>query len=224
MMQSILDFLNFPLFVSFGAPTTVLEVIAFVAGGLCVWAISKQYRWNYPVAIVNAAAFLLLFWGVGLYADAILQVVFIILSLYGFFKWTYGGKEGKNSLPVVNINKKELIVSAPLTLIAIAGAAWFLHSNTTSTVYIADASILVLSLLATWFQTKKVLEAWWIWIVVDIISIPLYFYKGLALTGILYVVFLALCIQGLFAWTKDLNARKAAKKVELDEVGTAYAV
>lgn len=209
-MQWLLDFFNFPLFVAFGVPTTVLEVIGFITGGLCVWAIAKQYRWNYPVAVLNSIAFLFLFWSVGLYADAILQGIFIVLSVYGFIKWTYGGKAGTNTLPVRNITKKEIALFIPITLVATVAVALFLHTQTDSTVFVADGAILTLSVLATFLQAKKVFEAWWIWILVDVISIPLYFYKGLALTGILYMVFLTLCIQGLFEWRKSLRKQQTA--------------
>ena len=65
----------------------------------------------------------------------------------------------------------------------------------------------VLSLLATWGQTRKKVESWWLWIVADVVYIPLYQYKGLTLTALLYLGFLALCVVGLTSWTRDLRAR-----------------
>lgn len=206
-MQWLLDFFNIQLFTAFGVPVTIIETIGFITGGLCVWAVAKQYRWNYPVAILNGIAFLILFWGVGLYADSVLQIVFIILSVYGWIKWTYGGEKGKNTLPVKKVSRKEIVILTPATIILWVAISLFLHTQTDSTVYVLDGGIFALSILATYLQAKKIFEGWYIWILVDLISIPLYFYKGLALTGILYVIFLTLCVQGLFEWRKALKNR-----------------
>lgn len=208
-MQFILDFLNYGLFEVFNAPVTVLEVIAFIAGAACVYGVAKQYQWNWPVAIINAAAFILLFVGVGLYADALLQVVFIALSIYG---WVYWGRRksasalGKSTVPIRRLSAFEW-VALPLAFGTLyAGAVVWLHSLTDSTVFWFDAFILAASLIATYMQAKKVIESWWVWIAIDVVSIPLYFYKGLMLTAVLYIVFLALCIVGLRDWTKELRA------------------
>ena len=67
-----------------------------------------------------------------------------------------------------------------------------------------DAAVTSLSLAATWGQAKKVLESWWIWILVDLISVPLFVYRGLYPTAALYAVFLVLCVFGLRAWSREV--------------------
>lgn len=89
------------------------------------------------------------------------------------------------------------------------GAALALQSWTDSVVPWPDAFILAFSLLATWGQARKLLEQWWVWIAVDIVSIPLYAVKGLWLTAILYAGFLTLCVYGLRGWTRELRASSA---------------
>jgi nicotinamide mononucleotide transporter len=86
---------------------------------------------------------------------------------------------------------------------------WLLSAHTDSTVPLADAFTTVLSLLATWSQTRKKLESWWLWILADLIYVPLYLYKDLTLTALLYVGFLALCIVGLVRWTRELRSDEA---------------
>lgn len=87
---------------------------------------------------------------------------------------------------------------------------WILMEVTDSTVPLPDAITTVLSLLATWGQARKKVECWWLWIAADIIYIPLYGYKELWLTAILYVGFIALCVLGLRSWTRDLRPSPAA--------------
>lgn len=214
-MNNILETFNSwlltPAFEAFGTPTTWLEIIGFLTGIICVYGVVIQKIWNYYWAVLNAGSWALLFWGYGLYMDGILQLAFIALSVYGWWKWTYGGNKGKDTLPVVKTNNKQWLVLGTLTLLATALVATFSHwfqttvFETVQTTFILDASILTFSLLATFMQARKMFESWWVWIAIDVVSIPLYIYKGLTLTALVYIIFLALCIKGLIAWRKELK-------------------
>ncbi len=95
-----------------------------------------------------------------------------------------------------------------LGVLGTAGLTVLLDTVTDSTVPLPDAITTVLSLLATWGQARKKLESWWLWITADVIYVPLYAYKNLWLTAILYLGFLALCVLGLRNWRTDLRARE----------------
>jgi nicotinamide mononucleotide transporter len=184
----------------------LIEVFGFITGAVNVWLLARQNIWNWPIGIANNLAYLILFATSGLYGDAGLQVVYILLAIYGWWIWLHGA--GRSDL---HVTRTSPVVWIQLTIVtALAGLLlkWFLARFTDSTVPGWDALTTALSLAATYGQCRKLLESWWIWILVDLIYIPLYIYKGLRLTSILYGVFLLLCIFGLRSWAKELSAMK----------------
>ena len=191
-----------------GVPTTWGEVAAFVTGALCVWLVARQHVANWPIGIANAAFFLLLFASYGLYADSGLQLVYIGLGAYGWWAWLHGGAE-RSELEVSRTTRQQWTLVAAFVVVATAALWLLLDRATDSNVPLWDALTTALSLAATWGQTRKKLESWWIWITADAIYIPLFLFKGLTLTAGLYVVFAVLCVLGLRQWRADLRAADA---------------
>jgi nicotinamide mononucleotide transporter len=186
-----------------------VEIVGFVSGALCVWLVARQNVWNWPIGIVNNVMFLVLFLSGGLYADGWLQAVYIALAVYGWWVWLRGGAE-HTSLAISRTSAGQWWALLGTGVAATAVLTWILLRYTDSTVPLADAVTTVLSLLATWGQARKKLESWWLWITADVIYVPLYAYKGLWLTGILYLGFLALCVVGLLGWRAWLRTAVAA--------------
>ena len=178
------------------------EVAGFATGALCVYLVVRQHIANFPVGIANNVFFIVLFWRVGLYADAGLQVVDVALALYGWWWWLHGGP-GRSRLTVTRTPRNEALVVTSLGAVATYGLTAFLASATDSTVPFWDALTTVLSLQATYLLTRKRLENWWVWITADVLYIGLYAYKELYLTSVLYAGFLGLCIAGLVQWRRQ---------------------
>lgn len=177
----------------------IVEILGFVSGALCVWLVARQNVWNWPIGIANNITFLILFWAAGIYADAGLQIVYMALALYGWWAWLRGGAD-HGALTVTRTTRDQWLVLGAVGVVATAGLTVLLDTVTDSTVPLPDAITTVLSLLATWGQARKKLESWWLWIAADVIYVPLYAYKDLWLTAVLYVGFLALCVLGLRNW------------------------
>jgi nicotinamide mononucleotide transporter len=195
----MIDWLTSTAFTAFGAPTTWAEVLGFATGLLNVALLIRQHILNWPLGILNVLLLMVVFWSAGLYADAGLQIVYVLLGLYGWWAWLYGG-ERRSPLVVRSTTAPEWLALAVAGVLLTAGLWLFLDRLTESTVPFFDAVTTALSLLATYGQTRKLVENWWLWIAADLIYIPLYGYKDLWLTAILYVAFLALCVAGLRAW------------------------
>lgn len=206
-MAWLVDLLWLPVTQVLGAPVTVVEIVGFVSGALCVWLLGKQNPWNWPIGLIQVVAYLFLFWSVGLYADASLQAVYIALGLWGWWNWLRN-RQGE----VLKVRRTRATEWWALVVIGILGTiliAQVLMRQTDSTVPWLDSTTTVLSLLATYGQGRKLIESWWLWILADVIYIPLYASKGLWLTSLLYVSFLALCVIGLRKWTLDLTMQSA---------------
>jgi nicotinamide mononucleotide transporter len=179
-----------------------IEVFGFVTGAVNVWLLARQNIWNWPIGIANNLAYLILFTTSGLYGDAGLQAVYIGLAIYGWLLWLRRGDAP--SLPVTRTPAATWKYLAVATLVLAVFMRWFLARFTDSTVPAWDGITTAVSLAAIYGQCRKLLESWWLWIAVDLIYIPLYLYKGLWLTSILYLVFLLLCIFGLREWLSEL--------------------
>lgn len=191
-------------FTSFGAPTSWIEVIGFATGALCVALVARQSIWNWPIGIANNIAFILLFAGAGLFADSALQLVYIALAAWGWFAWTRGGI--RETIPITRTSRREWLWLLIIGIAATFAITVLLETATESVVPFWDAVTTTLSLLATWGQVKKRRESWFLWIAADVIYVPLYLYKDLVLTALLYLGFLGLCVAGLLAWTRSMRA------------------
>ena len=186
-------------------PFSMTETLGFVTGALSVWLLVRESIWNWPAGIANGVFYLVLFAQARFFADSALQVVFIALGAYGWWYWL-GGRQGRVSRPITRIGAREAAVLLVLTAGASYAMLLYLRSIGDAAP-LADAVTTGLSLAATWMQARKQIENWLVWIAADAIYIPLYFVKGLPLTGALYVVFAAMCVKGFRDWARPRSAQ-----------------
>lgn len=184
-----------------------VEVWGAITGLLCVWLLARQNIWTWPIGLANNVLFMVLFWRSKLYADASLQIVFAALGCYGWYHWVRVPVPGTER-PVRRTTSTEWTVLAVATVVGHAAGYWVLSRHTDSPVPFWDSAVLALSLAATYGQARKLLESWIVWIVVDVISVPLYISRGLYLTSGLYFLFLCLCVSGYLAWRAALDERQ----------------
>jgi len=186
--------------------TDITEILGFVTGALCVWLLARQNIWTWPIGIANNIFYIVVFLRSGLFGDAGLQVVYIVLAAYGWYTWLHPDG-AKSELRVARTSPRQWLWIIPATAAAALLLRAFLAGYTPSTVPAWDGLTTALSLAATWGQCRKLVESWWLWIAVDVIYIPLYIYKGLNLTAVLYFVFMLLCVAGLRSWNRALRER-----------------
>lgn len=181
-------------------PYSLTEALGFITGAICVWLTVKQNIWNWPIGIANNVFYIVLFFEAALYADMSLQIVYIVLGALGWYWWLHGGVN-RSTLLVSKISLVHALVLAGIALVATTGLTIFLESVHDSAPFL-DALTTVMSLIAQYMLTRKLLENWYVWITVDIIYIGLYASRELYLTAFLYAIFMVMCVTGLVQWRK----------------------
>jgi nicotinamide mononucleotide transporter len=185
----------------FGLATTPLELISFVLSVLTVLLNIRQNHWAWLFAIISSAAYGMVFFNSRLYGDMGLQVVFIIVSIWGWYSWLHGGVQ-RQALDVTRLDRRGWIVSLIAWAAGFVLLSWFLKTWTDTDVPHADGFLTAGSLLGQVLLSRKKVENWHAWIAVDVLYVGLYLYKHLVLTAILYAVFVAMAAIGLRAWSR----------------------
>lgn len=193
--------LNAVLVTMWGDPVSWAELLGFVTGLFCVALTVRRSVANFPFGIANAALFLVLFASARLWADSALQSIYIALGFVGWWRWHFA-RSGRKALVVKHARRAELgwcmsfVVGVVVVLCPVLSAS---HDSAP----FFDALTTGLSLVAQWLLNGKRIESWYFWIAADFIYVPLYLSRGLNLTAIVYILFLALCVAGLRDWTRN---------------------
>ena len=205
----------------------LVEPLAVLTGIASVALTVRQRISNWPIGILSSGLFLVLFLSAGLYADSLLQVVYVVLGFYGWWHWLTGGPH-RNDLPVTMASPRLRLALVAATVAGTVAFGAFLDGSTDSTVPYPDAATTVLSLVAQLLLTRKLIESWPVWIfgvnvpyiglylykglamtaALQLVYIALYLYKGLAMTAALQLVYIALSVAGWAAWRRSMAARK----------------
>ena len=193
----------------FLAQLSYVEGVAVVTSFLCVWFYTRQNVWSWPLAIVSAVLYIFVFFQARFYAQMVLQGVYIIISIYGWYQWLYGGAQ-QGALKVSRVTRTTALVLAGMVVVGTGVVAYVLTTYTThAAVPFWDALTTTMSLTAQWMLAKKILENWLVWIAADVIYVGMFVYQGLYPTAILYAGFLVLATLGFLAWRQSMRAESA---------------
>jgi nicotinamide mononucleotide transporter len=188
---------------------STLEWIAAIAGAVSVYLSARENIWSWPTAIVNVGLYIIVFKVTGLYSDMGLQVVYLVLSIYGWYEWLHGGAN-RSQLEVSRASRREWLIAAPIALVFWLGLARYTSTLSGVALPYLDSGLTTLSLVAQWMMTRKILENWILWIIADVVYVPMYVYKKLPVTAALYLVFLLLAVMGLRGWWRSWSGRTTA--------------
>jgi len=202
--------MNGDLLRSLLASVTPLEGTAVAFGLVSVYLSTRENIWSWPTAIVNVALYSVLFFREKLYADMGLQVIYLLLSFYGWYEWLYGG-ENRSELHVSRITPRLAAILALAGAAGAVGLGTILHRNTDASLPYLDATLSVFSLIAQWMMTRKLLENWVLWTALNVVYVWMFlFLKHLNFTAFQYAVFLVLAVLGFRDWRRSYEARRGA--------------
>lgn len=179
-----------------------LEIVAALFGAAAVYLATRENVWSWPVALVNVALYTVVFFQSRLYADMGLQIVYFVLSVYGWYNWLHGGERRS----VLHVSRASLRLLLPLLAVVAVTAyslGWILATRTDAVLPWLDSALTMTSLAAQWLMTRKVLECWLLWIAVDVVYVPMFVSRGLPATAVLYAVFLVLAVLGYIEWRRS---------------------
>lgn len=177
-------------------------MVAFVTGVATVWLAARQHIWNWPIGIVNVALYAVLFFQVKLYADAGLQVVYLVLAVYGWWAWLRGGAQG-GPLTVRRVSARLFLSVAAIGALFATVLGMSLARFTDADVPLLDSALTGASLVGQFLMTRKYLESWAVWVVADVVYVGLFVSRELYLTALLYAIFTGLA---LYAWREWLRS------------------
>ncbi len=216
--MEILQLLNInnTFFTVFGYQMSYIEFFGTILNIACVWLLARKNIWNWPIGILGVFLFGALFYQLNLYADLFEQMFYLLTGFWGWFIWSRAKKPKANDEKIV---VKHNSWNANLTWLAVIGiftiiGAWAMDRvhlwlpglfPEPASLPVLDVLTTVMSFAAQILLVLKRVENWVLWIVVDIIGIGLYWYKGVPFVALLYVIFLILATSGLINWYNTLR-------------------
>lgn len=202
-------------------PMSYIEFFATIISGLAVWLSTRANSLNWPLGLTSIALLFLIFFQINLYPDMFLQVFFFVTNIIGWYRWTNPKnklEENENKeLKISHLNKKHYPIILIIGLLSVIGCGflsqnlhiWLPNIFTLQSSYpFLDSFVLVFSIIATFCMIEKKIEAWILWIAVDILCTYIYFQKGIKLLSIEYFIFCLIAIYGFIFWYKELKINK----------------
>lgn len=181
---------------------TPIEAFAAAFGAISVYLGTRQNILSWPTALVNVALSAVVFLEARLYADMGLQVIYFLLSAYGWYEWKFGGAN-RTVLRVSRATPRTWVVLTVINAVAWIALGIYLSRHTDAALPWLDALLSTTSLCAQWLMTRKVLENWAVWIALDIVYVPTFISRGLYAMAGLYAIFLVLAVLGWREWKRS---------------------
>ena len=188
-----------------------IEGLAVSTGLASVWFSVKERIWVYPIGLISVSIYVYLSFIYGIYADMDINIYYVLMSIYGWYRWLQPLESGE-AKEITRNSGKEWLLSIVLFLLSWVILFVILQRFTDSEIPLWDSLTTSLAIVGMWLMAEKKVEHWLFWIATDLLSIPLYYYKDLLLTSGQFFVFTILAVIGWLQWNKSLSNRNQNSK------------
>lgn len=182
-----------------------VEILGVVFSLLYLLFSIRQNILLWPAGMISAILYMVVFFQSKFYADMGLNAYYFFISIYGWIVWSRGKSGGGEGLQITRIALKQGLILALITALAFAGIGIILDHFTDSPLPYWDAFTTALSFTATWMLARKILEHWILWLIIDVVSMALYLYRGLYPTLLLFGVYSIMAVVGFIQWRRTIQ-------------------
>lgn len=208
-MNHIFDFF-FGQYTTYNTVDVVLEIIAVIFGFLSVWYSKQNKILVFPTGMISTLIFVYLLLKWELLGDMMINAYYFIMSVYGWYFWTKKVDQTHvTPISTTTIKEKQASILIFIATLIFVFIVYKTFDKWTNWVAYVDALTTAIFFVGMWLMAKRKIENWIFWIIGDIISVPLYFYKGFTFTSLQYLGFTVIAIYGYLAWKKLLNNNQA---------------
>jgi nicotinamide mononucleotide transporter len=207
-MSLIFDFL-FSQYNEYSTIDVTLEVIAVGFGLLSVWYAKQNQIQVFPTGLISTSIFVYLLFQWGLLGDMMINAYYFIMSIYGWYIWTQKTNEIVTPITITTNKEKQISILIFISTLIFVYIIYYSAGKWTSWTAYIDTITTAIFFVGMWLMARRKIENWYYWIIGDVISVPLYFYKGLTFTSFQYLIFTFIATYGYLAWKKSLNSSQA---------------
>jgi nicotinamide mononucleotide transporter len=204
-MTTIFEFL-FDQYKTYSTLDITLEIVAVIFGFLSVWFSKQNKIWVFPAGMISTLIFVYLLFKWELLGDMLINGYYFIMSIYGWYIWTRKvDKTHVNQISTTTFKEKKISIVLFIAALLFVFIVYQKFDKWTSWVAYIDTITTAIFFVGMWLMAKRKIENWIFWIVGDLISVPLYLYKGFTFTSFQYFGFTFIAIFGYLAWKKNLH-------------------
>lgn len=205
-MSDIINYL-FQQYSTYSQLDVGLEIFAVIFGFLSVWFSKNNNVLVFPTGLVNTSIFVYLLFKWELLGDMVINAYYFVVSIYGWYYWTRKNNNEYTPITKLNISDKKIMLLIAFLSCLFVSLMYTYFDKWSGVVSYVDILTTSIFFVGMWLMAKRKIESWIYWIIGDIISVPLYLYKGLAFTSFQYFIFTFIAIAGYYKWKSIYNRK-----------------
>ena len=205
-MNDIINYL-FQQYSTYSQLDVGLEIFSVVFGFFSVWFSKNNNVLVFPTGLVNTSIFVYLLFKWELLGDMVINAYYFVVSIYGWYYWTRKNNNEYTPITKLNISDKKIMLLIAVLSCLFVSLMYTYFDKWSGVVSYVDILTTSIFFVGMWLMAKRKIESWIYWIIGDIISVPLYLYKGLAFTSFQYFIFTFIAIAGYYKWKSIYNRK-----------------